>query len=59
MKSYVDWRGVEGANIVPVSIRADFMARVYIPTDLTEAEARRIAAVVIAMAIPARGDEHD
>ncbi len=39
-------------DIIPIPLRADFTARVHIPPDLTEAEASKIAAVVMALAAP-------
>jgi hypothetical protein len=37
-------------DVIPIPLRADVTAHVHIPLDLTEAEARKIAAVVLAYA---------
>jgi hypothetical protein len=37
-------------DVVPIPLRSDFTARIHIPLDLTEAEARKICAVVMAYA---------
>lgn len=41
---------MERNDVIPIPIRADFVVRVHIPLDLTEAEARKIANVVMAYA---------
>lgn len=38
--------------IVPVALRPDFTARVHIPTDLLQAEAEKIARVILAYGKP-------
>ncbi len=37
-------------DVIPIPLRADVVAHIHIPLDLTEAEARKIAAVVLAYA---------
>ncbi len=39
-------------DVIPIPIRADFVARVHIPLNLTEDEADKIARVVKAFAQP-------
>jgi hypothetical protein len=43
---------MERDDIIPIPLRADFVVRLHIPTDLTEAEAEKIARVVKAYAGP-------
>lgn len=42
-------------DVIPIPLRPDFTARVHIPPDMTEAEARKIGAVLLALAKPEHG----
>lgn len=45
----------EHPEIIPIPLRPDYVARVQLPLDLTAAEARKVAAVVLAYAKPGDG----
>lgn len=42
----------ERPDVIPIPLREDFIARVHIPLDLTELEARKMGAVLLAYARP-------
>ena len=49
------WAVVTRPDVIPIPLRADVTAHLHIPLDLTEAEARKIAAVVLAYACVSDG----
>ena len=50
MSDFRDEPPAASVNIVPVPIRPDLVAQVLVPFDLTKAEARKIGAVLLALA---------